>query len=91
MAKFKKLNNGKIVKSVDEQYLRNDVPCGLNDCPLCDVNATCLLQLNLQNKKASRDVTMHTHEEGGIFVDPSYCHKTIDNRIYIIDHHFALD
>ena len=27
--KFKKLANGKIVKSVDEQYLRSDIPCGL--------------------------------------------------------------
>jgi hypothetical protein len=52
----------------------------------------CLLELNLHEKKASRDVNMEENvEEGGIFVDPSYCQKTIDNHIFIIDHHFALD
>ena len=34
----------------------------------------CLLELNLHEKKASRDVNMEENvEEGGIFVDPSYC------------------
>ena len=36
--KFKKLANGKIVKQVDEQYLREDLPCGVGTCPLCDRN-----------------------------------------------------
>lgn len=36
--KFKKLINGKIIKSVEEQYLRADLPCGLKNCPLCDTN-----------------------------------------------------
>lgn len=35
---YRKLNNGKIVKSVDEQYIRRDVPCGVKQCPLCDLN-----------------------------------------------------
>jgi hypothetical protein len=35
---YKKLHNGKIMKSVQEQYLRKDLPCGLSGCPLCDVN-----------------------------------------------------
>jgi hypothetical protein len=34
----------------------------------------CLLELNLHEKKANRDVNMEENtEEGGIFVDPSYC------------------
>jgi len=32
---YRKLNNGKIVKSVDEQYIRDDLPCGIKHCPLC--------------------------------------------------------
>jgi hypothetical protein len=35
---YRKLANGKTVKSVDEQYLRKDLPCGLKKCPVCDVN-----------------------------------------------------
>lgn len=35
---YRKLANGKIVKSVDEQYLRDDLPCGLRNCPLCHTN-----------------------------------------------------
>jgi len=27
--KFVKLKSGKIVRQVDEQYLRKDIPCGL--------------------------------------------------------------
>jgi hypothetical protein len=37
-AKFIKLNNGRIVKKVEEQYIRADVPCGLHDCSFCDRN-----------------------------------------------------
>jgi hypothetical protein len=36
--KYRKLNNGKIVKQVDEQYIRQDLPCGLEKCPFCDKN-----------------------------------------------------
>lgn len=27
--KFVKLNNGRIIKKVDEQYIREDIPCGV--------------------------------------------------------------
>jgi len=33
--RFRKLANGKIVKSVEEQYLRSDIPCGHISCPMC--------------------------------------------------------
>jgi len=36
--RFRKLASGKIVKTVDEQYLRSDIPCGHNACPICDKN-----------------------------------------------------
>lgn len=36
--KFVKLNNGRIIKKVDEQYIREDIPCGLKDCAFCDKN-----------------------------------------------------
>ena len=41
--KFVKLKNGKIVRHVDEQYLRKDIPCGVSDCPLCDKNESMYL------------------------------------------------
>lgn len=37
-AKFVKLHNGRIIKRVDEQYIRQDLPCGLANCPFCDKN-----------------------------------------------------
>ena len=43
IVKFKKLQNGKILKQVDEQYIREDIPCGLSECPLCDRNESKLL------------------------------------------------
>ncbi|CDW74058.1 exosome complex exonuclease rrp44 [Stylonychia lemnae] len=36
--KFRKLQNGKIVKQVEEQYIRSDIPCGIKNCPFCDIN-----------------------------------------------------
>lgn len=36
--KFVKLNNGRIIKKIDEQYIREDLPCGLSTCPFCDKN-----------------------------------------------------
>ena len=36
--KFVKLKSGKIIRQVEEQYLRADVPCGITTCPLCDKN-----------------------------------------------------
>ena len=36
--KFVKLNNGRIIKKVDEQYIREDIPCGPKDCAFCDKN-----------------------------------------------------
>ena len=36
--KFKKIANGKIIRNVEEQYLRRDLPCGLEACPECDKN-----------------------------------------------------
>jgi len=36
--RFVKLNNGRIIKKIEEQYIRSDIPCGLSDCSLCDLN-----------------------------------------------------
>ena len=39
-----------------------------------------------------KEETKISGEDGHeIFVDPTYCQKQIDNKILIIDHHFALD
>ena len=46
---YRKLANGKIVKSVDEQYLRSDLPCGLKHCPICKINASKYTQKTRQN------------------------------------------
>lgn len=41
--KFKKIANGKIVRNVEEQYLRNDLPCGLLNCPECDTTPSKII------------------------------------------------
>lgn len=46
--KFRKLKSGKIVRVIDEQYLRSDIPCGLTECPLCDRNESKILFCKLQ-------------------------------------------
>lgn len=74
--RFRKLASGKIVKTVDEQYLRSDIPCGHNACPICDKNDHCRLELSL----AGQDTQMDTGDMPA----------RID-KIFIIDHHFALD
>lgn len=43
--KFVKLNNGRIVKKIDEQYIREDIPCGLAACPFCDKNYSKNIQI----------------------------------------------
>ena len=87
-AKFRKLMSGKIVKQIEEQYLRNDVPCGYKDCSLCDVNFTCGLELNLTNQEMKEEKVV---VEKGVFVDPTYMQQTINDKIFLIDHHFALE
>ena len=80
--RFKKLASGKIVKMLDEQYLRQDVPCGVSNCPLCETNPNCKLELDLLGAdKVMAAVESDESEE--------VC-KSID-KIFIIDHHFALN
>ena len=43
--KFVKLRSGKIVRQIEEQYLRKDIPCGIQNCPLCDKNDSKHLSL----------------------------------------------
>lgn len=59
--KFRKLANGKIMKTVEEQYIRQDVPCGLTDCPMCDRNFTC--RLKYEDTNSSDDVNMASADE----------------------------
>jgi len=69
---------------LDEQYLRQDVPCGLTRCPLCETNPNCKLELALKGAQADRVMAIDSEdEEGGVAT-----RKTID-KIFIIDHHFA--
>jgi hypothetical protein len=68
--------NGKIMKTVDEQYVRQDVPCGLSDCPLCDKNFSCRIKL----EQTATDSKMVEDDQA-----PG-C-----NRVFIIDHWFAAD
>ena len=51
LVKFRKIASGKIVKTLDEQYLRSDIPCGLANSPFDDSNENCRLQLELADKK----------------------------------------
>ena len=86
LVKFKKIASGKIVKTLDEQYLRSDIPCGLTDCPLCDSNLNCRLKLDLADSKLQRRVSEDEDMEDG---ESGAAPKRID-KIFIIDHHFAL-
>ena len=44
--KYKKTAKGKIIKLIEEQYIRTDLPCGFAACPFCDANPRCVLALN---------------------------------------------
>jgi hypothetical protein len=35
---YRKLASGKIVKNLDEQYLRKEMACGISSCPFCEKN-----------------------------------------------------
>ena len=83
--RFKKLASGKIVKMLDEQYLRQDVPCGLANCPICEANPNCKLELLLKGAQPDRVMAMGSEDEDG--AEPR---KKID-KIFILDHHFALN
>ena len=84
--RFRKLASGKIVKVLDEQYLRQDVPCGLKNWPGSENNPNCRLELNLIGRPAAGDRVMAAAAAD----DEPEERKTID-KIFIIDHHFALN
>ena len=44
--KNKKTAKGKIIKLIEEQYIRTDLPCGFASCPFCDATPRCVLKLN---------------------------------------------
>jgi len=82
--RFKKLASGRIVKMLDEQYLRADVPCGVSNCPLCETNPNCRLELALKGAVADRAMAVDRDE------NEVAERKTID-KVFIIDHLFALN
>jgi len=79
---YKKLQNGKIIKTVEEQYLRKDIPCGLSNCPICDKNESnkipnppfidCTIEMALSGQ-------MQEKEESAI------------PDLFILDHEFLLN
>ena len=83
--RFKKLASGKIVKMLDEQYLRQDVPCGVTNCPVCETNPNCKLELLLKGAAPVDRVMAATDPENDMEE-----RKKID-KVFIIDHHFALN
>ena len=87
LVKFKKIASGKIVKTIEEQYLRSDIPCGIANSPFDDSNTNCRLKLELADKKGYRRVSENEEMEDE---DSENETKRID-KIFIIDHHFALD
>jgi hypothetical protein len=94
--RFRKLANGKIVKTLDEQYLRNDLPSGLANCPITESNPSCRLQLKLigqdQKMRSSNVVSASSHTQGDAEENQNEVgtSPTID-KIFIVDHHFALN
>ena len=92
--KFIKLKSGKIVRQVEEQYLRNDIPCGLSNCPLCDKNESNNLfyksiDCNLSLEFKSSHLMKRDEEMKGD--DESEAATQIADKIYIVDHSFALN
>jgi len=93
--KFVKLKSGKIVRQIEEQYLRKDIPCGISNCPLCDRNESktsiiflfyidCNLNVEFKSSaKVSRDVEMKMGDN-----DDSYGASAVmvADKIYIVDH-----
>jgi len=74
---------------LDEQYLREDVPCGHMSCPVCETNQFCKLELGLIGAHhVNADQAMSA--EGVDDDQNEVVRKTID-KIFIIDHHFALN
>lgn len=73
---------------LDEQYLRNDVPCGHTSCPVCETNPYCRLELGLINAKNINSDQMMVAESDDD--QNEVVRKTID-KVFIIDHHFALN
>lgn len=86
--KFRKLANGKIVKTVEEQYIRQDVPCGLCDCPVCDRNFSCRLKFeDLRSQDAEMVSADDDNEVDFINTgDSPGC-----NGVFIVDHWFLQD
>ena len=77
---------------LDEQYLRQDVPCGVVSCPVCETNPHCRLELCLRGVAAAPqqpDRVMSSVDEAGEddYVEP----RQVIDKIFIIDHHFALN
>lgn len=85
--RFKKLASGKIVKMLDEQYLRQDIPCGHVSCPVCETNPNCRLELALKGARPVDKVMVMADDDEN---DEIEVRKTID-KVFIIDHHFALN
>ena len=65
------------------------MPCGLATCPVCETNPNCHLELGLKGSGPNqKDVVMAgaaSDDDGQMEVK-----KSID-KIFIIDHHFALN
>ena len=50
---------------MDEQYLRDDLPCGVAGCPLCHTNINCKLNFKFmkdKGKSGAADVDMESEE-----------------------------
>ena len=74
---------------LDEQYLRQDVPCGVGVCPICETNPNCRLELNLRGIEAASqpDRVMSGIGDDDDYIEP----RRVIDKIFIIDHHFALN
>ena len=100
--KFAKLNNGRIIKKIDEQYIRCDLPCGLANCPFCDKNyskppapylflsAACRLHLQLASAHENKRADAHMRSADSSNSDDESGGEAID-RVFVIDHQFALN
>ena len=43
---FKKIKKGNVVKTIKTKYLRDDIPCGITECKLCEGESKSILTLS---------------------------------------------
>ena len=81
------------MKTVDEQYIRPDIACGVKGCPLCEQSGNANLVLKLQGQVlAEEDDSEMISESSNNFYGQAGSKESVASKIgklFVIDHFFA--